>query len=243
MSGAARILAGTAAAAAGAVVLLVRAQTPMDVDPEAVRGRTEAAIAEFRAAAQLDANLAHGADLFQSCAECHGLGGGGSEDGTVPVIAGQHVSVLVKQLVDFRHDRRWSERMQDAAKQHELAGPQDVLDVAAYAESLKRPSPAVGEAGDDILRLEGQRLYYRGCEVCHGRLGEGDLRRLRPRLAGQHYQYLVKQLNETALGDRPGMDSEHIKLIGALSGDERAAVAHYVSRLSPGFSSQGPETK
>jgi cytochrome c553 len=239
MKATSRVLAWTGAAAAGAVVLLVRAESTIEVDPESLQGRTEAAIAEFRAAVELEPNLAHGADLFQVCAACHGTTGAGSADDGVPVIAGQHVSVLVKQLVDFRHDRRWSERMQGAAKQHELEGPQDLLDVAAYAESLKRPPPRPGEPGD-AMPLEGQRVYYRDCEVCHGRLGEGELRRLRPRLAGQHYSYLVKQLNETALGERPGMDPEHVRLIGALSGAERAAVASYLSALSPGISSAAP---
>src|SRR5688500_12564809 len=77
------------------------------VDPMSLQGRTEAAIAEFRAAVALEPNLAHGAQLFKSCAACHQADGRGSNDGSVPVIAGQHVSVLVKQLVDFRHDRRW----------------------------------------------------------------------------------------------------------------------------------------
>jgi cytochrome c553 len=237
MKNALKALAWTGAAAAGAAVLLVQAQSAIEIDPESLQGRTESAIAEFRAAVALEPNLAHGAELFRSCAACHGDSGGGTDDGAVPVIAGQHVSVLVKQLVDFRYDRRWSERMQDAAKQHELAGPQDLLDVAGYAESLRRPPP---RTGGDALPLDGQRVYYRDCEVCHGRLGEGELRRLRPRLAGQHYRYLVKELNETATGERPGMDPEHVRLIGALSGAERAAVANYLSRLSPGFSSEKP---
>ena len=49
-------------------------------------------------------------------------------------------------------------------------------------------------------------MYYRECAACHGRLGEGDLRTLRPRLAGQHYLYLLKQLYDTAALTRPGMD-------------------------------------
>jgi len=207
------------------------------VDPNSLQGRTQAAIEEFRAAVALEPDLGHGAGLFKSCAACHQADGSGSDDGTVPVIAGQHVSVLVKQLVDFRHDRRWDSRMRSAAKQHELVDAQDLLDVSAYAESLQRPPPRGGGTGDGSRLHDGQVVYYRECAECHGRLGEGDLRTVRPRLAGQHYLYMLRQLYETAEGTRPGMDELHRQRIGALSDLERSAVADYLSRLSPGFSS------
>jgi cytochrome c553 len=60
---------------------------------------------------------------------------------------------------------------------------------------------------------------------------------MRPRLAGQRYEYLRRQLDETAAGLRPGMDDEHVKLIGALSVDERMGVVDYLSRLSPNLAS------
>jgi cytochrome c553 len=70
----------------------------------------------------------------------------------------------------------------------------------------------------------------------------GELRRMRPRLAGQHYQYLLRQLDDTAAGKRPGMDAEHVKLIGKLSTGERSGVADYLSRLSPDLASTRDNT-
>ena len=127
--------------------------------------------------------------------------------------------------------------MRNFASQHHLGGPQDLLDVAAYAESLPRWPPLEGGTGDGSTLDRGNLVYHRDCESCHGPLGLGELRRLRPRLAGQHYRYLLRQLEETAGGLRPGMDDEHVKLIGALSVDERAGVADYLSRLSPNLAS------
>ncbi len=49
----------------------------------------------------------NGAVLFQTCAVCHDSSGGGTPDGHVPRISGQHFSVLVEQLVDYRNNRRW----------------------------------------------------------------------------------------------------------------------------------------
>lgn len=227
-------LAGFAMGAA--VVLAVRAG-PIEVDPDSFQGRTEAAVQEFREAVQLEPDLRHGAQLFAACAACHQADGSGSEDGTIPVIAGQHVSVLVKQLVDFRHDRRWHARMREAAKQHDLGAAQDILDVASYAAGLQRPPPREGGTGDGKALHEGQIVYYRECAACHGRLGEGDLRTLRPRLAGQHYLYLLKQLYDTASLTRPGMDEDHVKRISALSDAERAGVADYLSRVTPELTS------
>jgi cytochrome c553 len=228
-------LAGIATGAAA--LFAVGAAGTIEVDPNSFQGRTEAAIKEFREAVQLEPNREHGAELFKACAACHQANGSGSEDGTIPVIAGQHVSVLVKQLVDFRHDRRWHARMREAAKQHDLGGAQDILDVASHAAGLRRPPPREGGMGDGKSLREGQIVYYSYCESCHGRLGEGDLETLRPRLAGQHYLYLLKQLYDTASLTRPGMDEAHVNRISALSETERAGVADYLSGLSPGLSS------
>jgi cytochrome c553 len=228
---------GVVVAVACGAGLLAGAAATIEVSPESMRGRTEAAVAEFRAAVKLEPRPTHGAALFITCATCHRADGSGSVDGTIPVIAGQHVSVVVKQLVDFRHDRRWNERMQNASKVHELKTAQDLLDVAAYAESLKRPAPrpaTVKVQGRD----QGQVVYYRECEKCHGRLAQGDLRTVLPRLAGQHYEYLQRQLNDTAAGQRPGMDEAHVNMIGALSADDRAWVAYYLSQLTPELTSQ-----
>ena len=82
------------------------AQAPIPPDPEARVARDR----EFTEGAWLEPDLAHGAELYQTCAACHGPDGRGTEDGEIPAIAGQHGSVLLKQLTDFRHEQRWNER-------------------------------------------------------------------------------------------------------------------------------------
>jgi cytochrome c553 len=217
--------------------LLAGSAGTVQVDEETLQGRTAAAIAEFRAAVELAPDLKRGEALFATCAACHGSDGRGNRHCVIPAIASQHVSVLVKQLVDFRHDRRWEERMQHFASRHSLSGPQELVDVAAYAESLSRWPPLEGGPGDASALKQGTVVYHRDCASCHGPLALGELRRMRPRLAGQHYGYLQRQLDETAAGQRPGMDAGHVRLIGALTAAERAAVADYLSRLSPNLAS------
>lgn len=230
---------------AAVFVALSPTQLPRTVHAQAAdfSGRTAAAISEFREALTLEPNLKHGGELFETCAACHGTDGRGTQDGTIPALAGQHVSVLVKQLVDFRHDRRLDERMQNFAANHHLNGPQELLDVAAHAESLPRWPPLAGGNGDGSQLQRGAIAYFRHCETCHGPLGQGELRRMRPRLAGQHYLYLRRELEETAAGQRLGMDAEHVRLIGALSVEERTGVADYLSRVSPDLASTRSDSR
>ena len=191
---------------------------------------------EFTDGARLEPDLVHGAELFQSCAACHGPDGRGTDDGEVPAIAGQHGSVLLKQLTDFRHDQRWDERMRHFTDQHHLAGAQDLTDVAAYVASLPRfPATAKG-IGDGTALGMGASVYFQKCERCHGPLGQGNLLLNRPRLAGQHYGYLLRQLQETAADKRPGMDRAHVERLRGMSPEELSGVADYLSRVSPDLS-------
>ena len=59
----------------------------------------------------------------------------------------------------------------------------------------------------------------------------------RPRLAGQHYLYLLRQLQETAADGRPGMDKAHVTMLRSMSPMQMRGVADYLSRLSPDLSS------
>jgi cytochrome c553 len=192
---------------------------------------------ELIEAARLMPNIPHGAALFETCAACHRRDGLGASDGSVPAIAGQHGSVLLKQLVDFRHDQRWDERMQHFSDQHHLASAQDLTDVTAYAASLRRFAPRSNAIGTGEYLQQGASVYFRVCEACHRPLGQGDLLHFRPRLAGQHYQYLLKQLDDIASGSRPAMHSAHAERVRVLSATERMGIADYLSRLSPDLSS------
>lgn len=195
------------------------------------------ALNEFVEAAQREPDLARGAKLFESCAACHGPQGVGTDDGEIPAIAGQHGSVLLKQLTDFRHQQRRDERMQYFTDSHHLPGPQELTDVAAYVASLPRFPRTVSGIGNGQSLGEGASIYFRECESCHRPLGQGDLLRRRPRLAGQHYRYLVRQLEDTAQGRRPGMDASHVDMLRRLSPAQMEGVADYLSRLSPDLNS------
>src|SRR5579864_6432009 len=91
---------------------------------------------EYQQATHSKADLSHGEALFASCAMCHGADAGGVPDGSVPAIGGQHFRVIVRQLVDYRHDKRWDLRMEHFTDEHRLKGAQDIADVAAFVSQL-----------------------------------------------------------------------------------------------------------
>src|SRR5579871_1292831 len=161
----------------------------------------------------------HGAELFRNCAVCHGPSGGGTLDGGVPRIGGQHMSVLAKELVDYRHDRRWDIRMEHFADNHHLPDPQAIADVASYASQLSVSVQA--GVGDGELLERGAGIYARRCSSCHGPAAGGNAARVIPRIAGQHYGYLLRQIYDAVDGRRPNFSPSHVRLFARL---ERADI-------------------
>jgi cytochrome c553 len=190
---------------------------------------------ELHDALQLTPNLEHGRSLYSTCAACHQSHGGGDPGGGIPSIAAQHYEVLVEQLANFREvardATRWDPRMAAFTGQHHLEGPQDLADVAAYIAALPpRPGEAVGPGDRTSL---GGRLYVRACQHCHGAQGEGNGSLRYPRLAGQHFAYLARQIRAMSAGRRPNASFDHAALLEDLPDAEMDAVADYLSRLKP----------
>jgi cytochrome c553 len=180
-------------------------------------------------------NLDNGATLFRACAACHGASGGGTPDGEIPRIAGQHFSVLVKELVDYRNNRRWDPRMEHFAGQHVLKGAQEVADVAAYASEIETaPDAGVGVGSGEFLS-RGSEVYARSCASCHGRSGDGSERQQIPRVAGQNYAYLFRQIHDAIEGRRPNFSASHVRLLEALDYADIIGVADYLARIPRGF--------
>jgi cytochrome c553 len=174
-------------------------------------------------------DVTHGARLYETCAACHGSRGEGVSDGAVPAIAGQPFSVIAKQLVDFRTGKRMDSRMQHFSDTTHLSYSQEVADVAAYVSHIEpRASAAANDAGAGGGL--GAALYIRRCERCHGAMAEGNDAGFAPRLAGQHADYLKRQLGE-GVAARPAMKEAHVSVADALSTDNIAALAAMLSSL------------
>lgn len=163
-----------------------------------------------------------------ACSGCHGAAGEGQPQGQAPRIAGQRYAVLAGQLVDFRLGRRMDSRMQARASEHVLRGTQDMADVAAFAAQLPGSTVAYG-SGKLVER--GAQLFANRCSTCHGARAEGSEQPVVPRLAAQHYGYLLRQLHDLVQGRRPAAARDHLQQLKSVDEDQMTGLADYLSRL------------
>ncbi len=190
---------------------------------------TDAALAQWRATLQLMPDRARGETLFATCAACHGADGMGQRDGAVPVIAGQHREVLLRQLVDYRQGRRWDLRMEHVVHLRRLQTLNDLADVADFIAAL--PANGVVGTGNGIHLDSGAAIYLERCADCHGATGQGDAGRGIARLAAQHQAYLVRQFLDVVEGRRPPLSATHDKSMSGLDQAQIDGIADYLSRM------------
>ncbi len=184
---------------------------------------------ELHEALKRKPNMEHGSALYETCAACHQPDGAGVADGQIPIIAGQHYEVIIAQLVAFRGSKRVDLRMNAFAARHHLENSQDIADVAAYISSM--PAQHTNEAGTGEFIALGAQVYNHACVTCHGAAGEGDSQLRHPRLAGQHYRYLVRQMDMMIRDTHSGSSWDHSNLFKNLTEEEITGVAEYVARL------------
>ena len=146
----------------------------------------------------------------------------------MPQLAGQRRSVLIKQMTDIRSGLRDNPSMYPYVAR--LDGLQALADVAAYIETL--PIPADNGTGPGVDLASGEEIYVAECSRCHGVAGEGMAEAFYPRLAGQHYRYLVRQIIDIAGGRRGNANPDMAQVVARLSAKDIASVADYISRMA-----------
>ena len=134
-------------------------------------------------------------DAVAACARCHGAEGRGPMSSLVPTLHGQPVEYLTMALRSYAAGQRKSGIMQPVAAELE---PEEIPKVAAYYAALSHPSrdkaakanPANVEAGRALAVRGAPEAGVPPCLVCHGK----QVLPTYPRLAGQHANYMVSQL-------------------------------------------------
>jgi cytochrome c553 len=176
----------------------------------------------------LKGDAARGEAAFVICQGCHRVGALGRADGSYPRLAGQHATVLIKQLTDVRSGRRSNPKMLPFAD-HQSLSIQDIADIGTFLQQLPVPPDQGQGDGKDLAR--GRQLYERDCTSCHAPDGMGDGAKFYPRLSGQHYRYLVHEGRMIRDGQRRNTNPDMVGAIKNYTDEEITAVADYMSRL------------
>jgi cytochrome c553 len=171
------------------------------------------------------------------CKDCHGPSAQGYRGYfPIPRLAGQQTEYLENQLRAFVEHRRTNNVMFNVA--HALSPSM----ISALAANFKGLDPAPLGGAPRQLVAEGKRIFEDGvpdanvaaCAACHGpdASGAGEI----PRLAGQLYPYLIKELTNWGKerGQNPAKpDTSAIMspVAHSLSKSQIEAVAAYVSYL------------
>jgi cytochrome c553 len=167
--------------------------------------------------------------LYAPCVVCHQASAWGSVDGAIPSLAGQQRRYLEKQLAVFRSGARTDPAMQTVAAHPSIGDTHEVSVLAKYLSALAaNPNPVQG-SGQHLGLAED--LYVHICAACHGVNGTGDPANRVPRIAGQHYPYLRKQIEAAADLHKDLAPPEMTSALRGLSPQDRDVVADYLSRL------------
>jgi cytochrome c553 len=175
-------------------------------------------LACFWTAPVLAADLTAGEQKAATCLGCHGPKGK-SSNAQWPNLAAQQSIYLINQLNAFKTGSRNNPMMQSMAAN---LSNDDINNLVAYFSS----QASVSAGSDPALAKSGQTKASM-CLGCHGPSAEGNGQF--PRLAGQHPEYLIKQLNSFKEGVRKSGPMQAIA--GGLSEDDMKALAAYFGSL------------
>ena len=160
----------------------------------------------------------------QVCAACHGENGN-STDPQYPVLARQNARYIYLQLKDFKEGRRHDPQMDP------MAAPLSRDDMLALAEyfSKQKQAPIAFKADPAKVAAGRKKSDEVLCPMCH--LGEFAGQNEIPRVAGQHYQYVKKQLSDFKARRRTNDAGNMTSVAGTLSDDDIDNLAQYIANL------------
>jgi cytochrome c553 len=162
--------------------------------------------------------------LAEPCFACHGPEGN-SQNPDYPILAGQSWRYLYIQLKDFKEGRRTDPVMSAMA-----AGlSRDDMIALGNFFAAQKVQPIAFKA--DGVKVEAGRRISDAvlCPMCHlgGFVGQNEI----PKVAGQHPQYIRKQLLDFRAKRRTNDAGNMTSVAGTLSDDDIENLTQYIANL------------
>lgn len=158
------------------------------------------------------------------CNACHGAQPDAAQP-LNPILAGQTSRYLYLQLRDFQAGRRVNEVMTPLVAGMTREEMRELSDY--YAARKPPPQPFVPDP--EKARIGKLKAEETLCTMCHlgGFAGQNEI----PRVAGQNYAYIVKQLADFKARRRTNDGGSMTSVANTMSDEDIENVAHYLAGL------------
>lgn len=184
-----------------------------------------AAISLFTATAAAQTAMPPKPPQADTCTACHGPNGN-SVIPLNPKLAGQTWRYIYLQLRDFKEGRRSDPQMSPMAK--DLSRD----DMIALGNWFAAQKPSINQFKADAAKVAAGTKVADAvlCAMCHlgGFSGQNEI----PRVAGQNYEYVVKQLQDFKNRRRTNDAGSMTSVAGTLSDDDIINLAHFITTLN-----------
>ncbi|HZP93287.1 MAG TPA: c-type cytochrome [Burkholderiales bacterium] len=166
-----------------------------------------------------------GKEKAEVCAACHGADGN-STNPLYPILAGQTARYIYQELSDFKAGRRKDPIMSPMAAN---LSRRDMFDIGAYFAAQTKANN--GYRADAAQAARGKKVSDDAlCPMCHlgGFSGQNEI----PRAAGQHYEYVLKQLRDFKNKVRTNDAGNMYAVVKGISDEDLQALAAYIASLN-----------
>ncbi len=158
------------------------------------------------------------------CGACHGPQGNPTM-ALVPALAGQTARYIYLQLRDFQEGRRSNELMSPMVK--DLS--RDEMRELGNWYAAQKPQPLPFQPDTAKAKLGKAKADETLCTMCHlgGFAGQNEI----PRVAGQPFDYVLKQLRDFKARSRTNDAGNMTSVSSTLSDADIENIAHYIAGL------------
>jgi cytochrome c553 len=165
----------------------------------------------------------HGKAISYTCLGCHGVDGyrNAYPNYSVPKLVGQHPEYIIAALQEYKGDQRSHLTMHSQASE---LSDQDMADIAAFfSGTVLQPGPLPANAPPAPAAVA-------VCAACHGATGISVVPNY-PILAGQHADYLRREILEYKTGGRKNPIMAGMS--ATIKDSDVDALADYFSKMQP----------